>query len=122
MFERSTDRARKALQLANTTALENGHEYVATPHIVVGIFREGSGVAANVLRNLNVNMVKLSGDIQAAMPSGRSSSVLSGKLPHTENATQAIKQAIVEARNLNHNYVGTEHLLLGVLAVDEFAR
>src|ERR1700735_4897552 len=96
MYERFTDRARKVMQLANQEAQRFNHEYVGTEHVLLGLIKEGSGVAATVLRNMDVDLRKIRNEIE-----------------------KVIEYAIEEARNLNHNYVGTEHLLLGLLREQE---
>jgi ATP-dependent Clp protease ATP-binding subunit ClpC len=114
MFERFTDRARKVMALANQEAQRFGHEWIGTEHILLGIVKEGSGVAANVLKNLDVDIKKLRLEIEKLVKSG-ADTVTMGKLPQTPKAKKVIEYAIEEARALNHNYVGTEHLLLGLL-------
>src|SRR5580700_10707253 len=118
MFERFTDRARKVMQLANQEAQRFNHEYVGTEHVLLGLIKEGSGVAANVLRNLEVDLRKIRNEVEKIVQAGPEM-VTMGKLPQTPRAKKAIEYAIEEARNLNHNYVGTEHLLLGLLREQE---
>src|SRR5436853_5832634 len=114
MFERFTDRARKVMALANQEAQRFNHEYIGTEHILLGLVKEGSGVGANVLKNLDVYMLKFPMKVEMHAKSGPDM-VTMGKLPQTPRAKKVIEYAIEEARNLNHNYVGTEHLLLGLL-------
>jgi ATP-dependent Clp protease ATP-binding subunit ClpC len=118
MFERFTDRARKVMQLANQEAQRFNHEYIGTEHILLGLVKEGSGVAANVLKNLDVDLRKIRLEVEKLVQSGPEM-VTMGKLPHTPRAKKVIEYAMEEARNLNHNYVGTEHLLLGLLREEE---
>src|SRR5438270_3127791 len=118
MYERFTDRARKVMQLANQEAQRFNHEYVGTEHVLLGLIKEGSGVAANVLRNLDVDLRKIRNEIEKTVQAGPEM-VTMGKLPQTPRAKKVIEYAIEEARNLNHNYVGTEHLLLGLLREQE---
>src|SRR5512144_3055374 len=118
MFERFTDRARKVMQLANQEAQRFNHEYVGTEHYLLGLVKEGSGVAANVLRNLDVDLRKIRNEVEKIVQAGPEM-VTMGKLPQTPRAKKVIEYAIEEARNLNHNYVGTEHLLLGLLREQE---
>lgn len=114
MFERFTDRARKTMALANQEAQRFFHEYVGTEHILLGLVKEGSGTGANVLKNLDVDLRKVRLEIEKIVKSGPEA-VICGKLPQTPRARKVIELAIVEARELKHNYVGTEHLLLGIL-------
>jgi ATP-dependent Clp protease ATP-binding subunit ClpC len=114
MFERFTDRARKVMALANQEAQRFNHEYVGTEHVLLGLVKEGQGVAANVLHNLQVDLKKIRLEVEKIVKSGPNM-VTMGKLPQTPRAKKVIEFAIEEARNLGHNYVGTEHLLLGLL-------
>src|SRR2546429_59416 len=114
MFERFTDRARKVMALANQEAQRFNHEYIGTEHILLGLVKEGSGVGANVLKNLDVDLRKVRLEVEKLVKSGPDM-VTMGKLPQTPRAKKGIEYAIEEARHLNHNYVGTEHLLLGLL-------
>jgi ATP-dependent Clp protease ATP-binding subunit ClpC len=114
MFERFTDRARKVMALANQEAQRFNHEYIGTEHVLLGLVKEGSGVGANVLKNLDVDLRKVRLEVEKLVKAGPEM-VTMGKLPQTPRAKKVIEYAIEEARNLNHNYVGTEHLLLGLL-------
>ena len=117
MFERFTDRARKVMALANQEAQRFNHEYIGTEHILLGLVKEGSGVGANVLKNLEVDLRKVRLEVEKLVKSGPDM-VTMGKLPQTPRAKKVIEYAIEEARQLNHNYVGTEHLLLALLEHD----
>ena len=114
MFERLTDRARKVMALANQEAQRFNHEYIGTEHILLGLVKEGSGVGANVLKHLGIDLRKVRLEVEKLVKSGPDM-VTMGKLPQTPRAKKVIEYAIEEARSLNHNYVGTEHLLLGLL-------
>ncbi|MHC4881626.1 MAG: ATP-dependent Clp protease ATP-binding subunit [Planctomycetota bacterium] len=118
MFERFTDRARKVMALANQEAQRFNHEYIGTEHILLGLVKEGNGVGANVLRNLDIDVKKLRLEIEKLVKSGPDM-VTMGKLPQTPRTKKVIEFAIEEARSLNHNYVGTEHILLGLLRETE---
>jgi len=118
MFERFTDRARKVMALANQEAQRFNHEYIGTEHILLGLVKEGSGVGATVLKNLDVDIKKLRLEVEKLVKSGPDM-VTMGKLPQTPRAKKVIEYAIEEARALNHNYVGTEHILLGLLRETE---
>jgi ATP-dependent Clp protease ATP-binding subunit ClpC len=102
------------MALANQEAQRFNHEYIGTEHILLGLVKEGSGVGANVLKNLDVDLRKVRLEVEKLVKSGPET-VTMGKLPQTPRAKKVIEYAIEEARNLNHNYVGTEHLLLGLL-------
>jgi ATP-dependent Clp protease ATP-binding subunit ClpC len=118
MYERFTDRARKVMQLANQEAQRFNHEYIGTEHILLGLVKEGSGVAANVLKNLDVDLRKIRLEVEKIVQAGPDM-VTMGKLPQTPRAKKVIEYSMEEARNLNHNYVGTEHILLGLLREQE---
>jgi ATP-dependent Clp protease ATP-binding subunit ClpC len=118
MFERFTDRARKVMALANQEAQRFNHEHIGTEHILLGLVKEGSGVGATVLKNLDVDIKKLRLEVEKLVKSGPDL-VTMGKLPQTPRAKKVIEYAIEEARFLNHNYVGTEHILLGLLRETE---
>src|SRR4030042_7216391 len=118
MFERFTDRARKVMALANQEAQRFNHEYIGTEHILLGLVKEGSGVGATVLKNLDVDIKKLRLEVEKQVKTGPDM-VTMGKLPQTPRAKKVIEYAIEEARSLNHNYVGAENLLLGPLCEHE---
>ncbi|HEY1068038.1 MAG TPA: Clp protease N-terminal domain-containing protein, partial [Pirellulales bacterium] len=118
MYERFTDRARKVMQLANQEAQRFNHEYIGTEHVLLGLIKEGSGVAATVLKNLDIDLRKIRLEVEKIVQSGPDM-VTMGKLPQTPRAKKVIEYAMEEARNLNHNYVGTEHLLLGLIREQE---
>ena len=117
MYERCSDRARKVIQLANQEAQRFGHEFVGTEHILLGLVKEGSGVAAGVMKNLGVDLEAIQLELEQLLESP--SMVSTRKMPFTPRAKQVIICAMDEARNLKHNYVGTEHLLLGLLREEE---
>ncbi len=114
MFERFTDRARKVMALANQEAQRYNHEYIGTEHILLGLVLEGSGTGARVMKNLGVDLAALRAEVEKLVQSGPEV-VATDKLPQTPRAKHVIEYAIEEARALNHNYVGTEHILLGLL-------
>jgi len=116
MYAKFTDRARKVMQLANQEAQRFNHEYIGTEHVLLGLVKEGSGVAANVLRNLDVDLRKIRLEVEKLIQSGPDP-VEIGRLPQTPRAKKVIEYAMEEARKLNHNYVGTEHILLGLIGV-----
>lgn len=114
MFERFTERARKVMSLARQEAQRLNHEYIGTEHILLGLIQEGSGVAANVLKNLDVDPRRIRTEIERMVKPG-SGTVQMGQLPFTPRAKKVLELALEEANNLGHNYIGTEHLLLGLL-------
>src|SRR5437763_3581357 len=114
MFERFTDRARKVFALANQEAQRFNHEYIGTEHILLGLVKEGSGVGANVLKNLGVDLRKVRLEVEKLVKSGPAM-VTMGKLPQTPRAEKVMGCAIEEARRVSRNYVGTEYLLLGLI-------
>ena len=119
MFEKFTDRARKVINLARQEAERLGHEFIGTEHILLGLVKEGSGVAANVLEILNVDLEKVRLEVEKYVtPTGETKS-FSTSLPFTPKAKKVLELAMEEARNLDHNYIGTEHLLLGLLRESE---
>lgn len=114
MFARFTDRARKVMALANKEAQQFNHDYIGSEHILLGLLEEGTGVGANVLKNLNVDSRALRREVEKLTKNGPAVVAL-GRLPQTPKAKKVLEHAIVESGRLNHNYVGTEHLLLGLL-------
>ena len=114
MYEHFTDRARKVMQLANQEAQRLNHEYIGTEHILLGLVMEGSGVGATVLRNLGIDLRKVRREVERLVRACPDA-IKIGKLPQTPRAKKAVEYAIEEARGLNHNYVGSEHLLQGLL-------
>ena len=114
MFQRLTDRARKVMALANQEALRLNHEHIGTEHLLLGLVKEGSGVGANVLKNLNIDLRKVRIEVEKLVKTGPEM-IKMGKLPQTPAAKKVIECSIAESGELNHNYVGTEHLLLGLL-------
>ena len=110
-----TDRVRKVLQMAREEAARLHHEYVGTEHILLGLIREGEGVAAAVLQNLNVDLEEIQQKIEETVKKGKAAAAAGPDLPYTSRAKKVLELAMTEARELNHSYVGTEHLLLGLL-------
>lgn len=118
MFDRFTDRARKVMTLAREEARRFNHEYIGTEHILLGLVKEGSGVAASVLQNLDIELKKIRIEIEKIVQTGPDL-VSVGQLPFTPRVKKVLEYAMDEARNLSHNYIGTEHLLLGLLREQE---
>ncbi|MBV6520999.1 MAG: Negative regulator of genetic competence ClpC/MecB [Gemmatimonadaceae bacterium] len=110
-----TERVRKVLQMAREEAQRLHHEYVGTEHILLGLIREGEGVAATVLQNLSVDLEEVQQKIEETVKKGKAAQAAGPDLPYTSRAKKVLELAMSEARELNHSYVGTEHLLLGLL-------
>lgn len=113
MYERFTDRTRKVMQLANQEAQRLNHEYIGTEHLLLGLVKEGQGVAGIILRDW-VGLREIRMAIEKHTQPGPDH-VTMGKLPQTPRAKKVIELAMNNARELGHNYIGTEHLLLGLL-------
>ena len=116
-FEKFTERARKVLSLSQEEAQSFNHDYIGTEHILLGLVREGEGVAAKVLTSLGVELDKLRSAVEYII--GRGEKGVTGEIGLTPRAKRVIELAVDEARRLNHNYIGTEHLLLGLLREEE---
>jgi ATP-dependent Clp protease ATP-binding subunit ClpC len=110
-----TERVRKVLAMAREEAARLHHEYVGTEHILLGLIREGEGVAAAVLQSLNVDLDEIQQKIEDTVKKGKAAQATGPDLPYTSRAKKVLELAMSEARELNHSYVGTEHLLLGLL-------
>jgi ATP-dependent Clp protease ATP-binding subunit ClpA len=110
-----TERVRKVLSMAREEAARLHHEYVGTEHILLGIVREGEGVAATMLQNLSVEIDELEQKINEIVKQGQRGQVTGPDLPYSSRAKKVLELAMAEAREVNHSYVGTEHLLLGLL-------
>ena len=116
-FDKFTDRARKVLTLAQDEAQRFNHNYIGTEHLLLGLVREGEGVAARVLENMNVELAKVRTAVEFII--GRGDRPVVGEVGLTPRAKRVIELAIDEARRLGHNYIGTEHLLLGLVREGE---
>ena len=114
MFDRFTDRARKVMGLARQEAQRLNHDFIGTEHILLGLVQEGSGVAANVLKNLDVDLKKIRTEVERLVKAGPNMVTL-GQLPFTPRAKKVLELALEEASSLGHNYIGTEHILLGLI-------
>lgn len=109
-----TERVRKVLALAREEAARLRHEYVGTEHILLGLVREGEGVAVAVLRNLHIDPDEIRESVEGLVKKGINA-VTRVDLPYTSRAKKVLELAMSEARDLDHEYVGTEHLLLGLV-------
>jgi ATP-dependent Clp protease ATP-binding subunit ClpC len=118
MFNRFTERARKVIILAKEEARRFNHDYIGTEHILLGLIREGEGVAAAVLQKLEVSLENIRLEIEKLVQPGPATQII-GDIPFTPRAKKALELAAEEARSLGHNYIGTEHLLLGLIREGE---
>ena len=118
MFDRFTDRAKKVMSFARQEAQKFNHEYIGTEHILLGLVQEGSGVAANVLKNMHIDLEKVRHEVEKIVKTGPSM-VTMGQLPFTPRAKKVLELSMEEASQLSHNYIGTEHLLLGLIRENE---
>jgi len=114
MFDRFTDRARKVMGLARQEAQRFNHDYIGTEHVLLGLVQEGSGVAASVLKNLDIDLKKIRQEVEKLVSTG-TTMVTMGQLPFTPRAKKVLELSLEEASNLGHTYIGTEHLLLGLI-------
>ena len=114
-----TERVRKVLALAREEAARLHHEYVGTEHILLGLIREGQGIAATTLQNLDVELDEIQEKVESTVKQGKAPLTTGPDLPYTSRAKKVLELAMSEARALNHSYVGTEHLLLGLLGEEK---
>src|SRR5689334_14357708 len=112
-FDKFTERARRVLTLAQEEAQRFNHNYIGTEHLLLGLVREGDAVAAKVLANLGVEMSKVRSAVEFII--GRGDRTVLGEIGLTPRAKKVIELAVDESRRLNHDYIGTEHLLLGLV-------
>lgn len=117
-YENFTDRARRVMQFSNQEAQRFNHDYIGTEHILLGLIKEGSGTGVAAMKCLGVDPRKIRLEIEKLLQSG-ADLVTTGKLPQTPRAKKVIEFAIYEATVLQHSYVGTEHILLGLLREGE---
>jgi ATP-dependent Clp protease ATP-binding subunit ClpC len=118
MFNRFTERARKVIILAKEEARRFNHDYIGTEHILLGLIREGEGVAAAVLQKMGVSLENIRIEIEKLVQPGPTTQII-GDIPFTPRAKKALELSAEEARSLGHNYIGTEHLLLGLIREGE---
>jgi ATP-dependent Clp protease ATP-binding subunit ClpC len=112
-FDKFTERAKKVLVLAQEEAQRFNHNYIGTEHLLLGLVREGEGIAAKVLSNLGVELNKVRSAVEFII--GRGDRMVIGDISLTPRAKKVIELSVEEARRLNHNHIGTEHLLLGLV-------
>ncbi len=118
MFNRFTERARKVIVFAKEEARRFNHDYIGTEHLLLGLIREGEGVAASVLQKLGVDLESIRIEVEKLVQPGPQTQVV-GDIPFTPRSKKALELAAEEARALGHNYIGTEHLLLGLVKEGE---
>jgi ATP-dependent Clp protease ATP-binding subunit ClpC len=117
MFERFTERARQVIVLAQDEARTLGHDYIGTEHILLGLLREEDGLAARVLDSLDITVEEVRAQIARIV--GQGDEVTTGQIPFTPRAKKVLELALREALSLGHNYIGTEHILLGLVRENE---
>ena len=117
MFERFTERARQVVVLAQEEARTLKHDYIGTEHILLGLLREEEGLAARVLESLDITVERVRAQVVRIVGSGEE--VTSGQIPFTPRAKKVLELALREALSLGHNYIGTEHILLGLVRENE---
>jgi ATP-dependent Clp protease ATP-binding subunit ClpA len=117
MFERFTDRARRVIVLAQEEAALLNHDYIGTEHLLLGLAHEGQGVAAKALESLGIRLEALRSQVEEAI--GRGQQAPSGHIPFTPRAKKVLELSLRESQQLGHNYIGTEHILLGLVREGE---
>ena len=117
MFERFTEKAIKVVMLAQEEARRLGHNFVGTEQIMLGLIGEGTGIAAKVLKSMGISLKEARVEVEKII--GRGSGFVAVEIPFTPRAKRVLELALEEARQLGHNYIGTEHLLLGLLREGE---
>lgn len=119
MYERFTDRARMVMKLAEQESLARAQSYVGTDHLLLGLLTEGNGVAANVIKNLGGDLKQVRTEVEKRVASKPDTDFSAYGQPTSAQHKKVIERAMEEARNFGHNYVGTEHILLGLLREEE---
>jgi ATP-dependent Clp protease ATP-binding subunit ClpC len=117
VFERFTDRARRVVVLAQTEASMLNHNYIGTEHILLGLIHEGEGVAAQVFESLDISVEAARRQVEEII--GRGGDEITGHIPFTPRAKKVLELSLREALQLGHNYIGTEHILLGLVREGE---
>jgi ATP-dependent Clp protease ATP-binding subunit ClpC len=117
VFERFTERARQVVVLAQDEARGLNHNYIGTEHLLLGLLREEEGIAARVLESLDIALEEMRARVAAIV--GQGDEVATGQIPFTPNAKKVLELALREALSLQHNYIGTEHVLLGLTRVHD---
>lgn len=117
MFERFTDRARRTLVLAQEEARQMGHGFIGTEHLLLGLVHEGEGVAGQALQSFGITLEQVRQEVAAVLPAGNAADNI--QPPFTPRSKRVLELSLREALALKHNYIGTEHLLLGLVAEGE---
>ena len=117
IFERFTERARRVMELAQEEAARLRHNVIGTEHLLLGLVAEGEGIAAKALESLGINLARVRSKVEEII--GVGDAVPLGQIPFTPRAKRVLELAIDEGHNLGHNYVGTEHILLGLIREGE---
>ena len=117
MFERFTDRARRVVVLAQDEARALNHNYIGTEHLLLGLIHEGEGVAAKALESMQISLDAVRAQVVEVIGEGQAAP--SGHIPFTPRAKKVLELSLREALQLGHNYIGTEHILLGLLREGE---
>ncbi len=118
MFDKFTERAKKIINLAREEAARLGHDYIGTEHLLLGLIKEGGGVATAVLENLGLDLERIKLEVEKSINMGGGTLTL-GEVPFTPRAKKVLELALEEAQALGHNYIGTEHILLGLIREGE---
>lgn len=118
MYERFTDHARRILKTASEEAERLGHDELTAEHLLLGLLQDGEGAASTVLKNLNLDVSQIRRELPSRLQSG-SDGLGPVDSPPSHSSAKVIELAIEEARRLNHMYVGTEHIMLGILAASD---
>ncbi len=118
MFDKFTERAKKIINLAREEAARLGHDYIGTEHLLLGLIKEGGGVASAVLENLGLDLERIKLEVEKSINMGGGTMTL-GEVPFTPRAKKVLELALEEAQALGHNYIGTEHILLGLIREGE---
>lgn len=119
MYDKFTDRARKVIAFAKEEAQRMGHDYLGTEHVLLGVIKDGGGIAAAVLETMSVELEKLKLEIEERVMESQGGTMLAGEIPFLPQAKKVFELAAEESQSLGHNYIGTEHLLLGLLKEGE---
>src|SRR6266487_6168502 len=119
MFERFTSRARAIVVLAQVEARAFNHNYIGTEHLLLGLIKEGEGVAVEALQALGVNLETIRQQVEEKIDAGTQARAASGHIPFTPRAKKVLEFSLREALQLGHNYIGTEHILLGLIREDD---
>jgi ATP-dependent Clp protease ATP-binding subunit ClpC len=117
LFERFTERSRQVVVLAQDEARALKHNYIGTEHLLLGLLREDEGLAARVLESLDITVEEVRAQVERVV--GRGDEPLTGQIPFTPRAKKVLELALREALVLGHNYIGTEHILLGIIRENE---